>query len=350
MGGLPDPDWYLDNVLLDAGPASLLPEVAPRPSDLDTTPSLLWRRWWEIQAESLAGDAARELASQRGFVVGAKALRQLGWQRHDIRRELRRGRWTVAARGVFSPVVVEGDEHDARRKRHALSSSAAALLHPGRAVSGRSAAILHGLPTFGIPGQPILTTQGNDPDGRRHGAHVRSASLDAHALTAWYGASLLTVARTLVDLARLDRRDAIMAADAALRAELVTLAEIETELVGAAGWPGIRQARSVLSLADGRAESPLESLVRLALHDDGFPPPEPQLVVGGYRVDFCWPEYRLIVEADGRGKYTDDALWEEKKRETRLRALGYRVERVLWADVVTSWPVTSRRLQGYFVR
>ena len=56
-------------------------------------------------------------------------------------------------------------------------------------------------------------------------------------------------------------------------------------------------------------------------------------------------EHRLIIEADGRVKYTGDELWAEKRRETRLRALGYRVERLLWEDAVHRWPETRRRLQ-----
>ena len=69
----------------------------------------------------------------------------------------------------------------------------------------------------------------------------------------------------------------------------------------AAGWPGSgRLRRSWRWLIHG-AESPLESLIRLALHDDGFPPPNCSCSIGPYRVDFYWPRVR-----DGRSKPTDD--------------------------------------------
>jgi very-short-patch-repair endonuclease len=144
-----------------------------------------------------------------------------------------------------------------------------------------------------------------------------------------------------------------MAADAALREDLVTREEIEQELLDAVGWPGVRQAREVLALADAFAESPLESITRLALHDDGFPAPRLQQWIGRDRVDFYWPEYRFVLEADGRAKYEAAANWEEKKREQRLRACRDQVEhvdRVIWSDVTRDWTSTSARLRGYFRR
>ena len=62
-------------------------------------------------------------------------------------------------------------------------------------------------------------------------------------------------------------------------------------------------------------------------------------------MDLLWRQLRLVVECDGLLKYRDDALAREKQRETRLRKLGYRVERVLWEDVLTDWSATSDRLR-----
>lgn len=207
--------------------------------------------------------------------------------------------------------------------------------------------MLHGLPTLGIPAHPELTACGRSGSGRRAAGHVFAARLEPTEVTHWFGIPVTTVVRTVVDLARHDRRDGIMAADAALRERLVTRSEIDGALQRAAGWPGARQARDLLALATPLAESPLESVTRLALHDDGFPPPTLQARIGRYRVDFYWPEYGLVVEADGRAKYTDDELWREKRREHRLRREVRWVERVLWSDVLDNWPDTSRRLRTF---
>jgi hypothetical protein len=268
----------------------------------------------------------------------------------------------VVSRGVRTPVnVADGEpaKYLLRRRTHALLATATALSRTDHVISGRSAAILDGLPTLRVPARPELTAA-EVALGHRDRSHIFGATLKSGDITSWFGAPLTTPARTVVDLARHDRRDGIMASDAALRQGLVTGADLERALGSAFGWPGVRRAREIVALADARAESPLESLTRLALHDDGFPPPEPQVVLRDaaqrwwYRVDFLFRAARLILEADGRVKYDeeddDESRWEEKRRENRLRSLGYRVERVIWEDVAYNWPETSRRLRLLLLR
>jgi hypothetical protein len=200
--------------------------------------------------------------------------------------------------------------------------------------------VLHGLPVFELPDRPELTRAQAPGHGRRGSAHLYAAHVAAADVTRWFGVETTTVSRTLVDLARHDRRDAIMAADAALREGLASPGEIEQALTGAVGWPGVKRARAVLVLADARAESPLESLARLVMHDDGLPPPDLQVKIGGHRVDMLFRAQRLIVEIDGLGKYTGTEGRREKRRERQLRRLGFRVERLTWDDIVLHWPAT----------
>lgn len=337
MDSLVDPQWYLDNVLVHAAPGG--------PTRFEPGPGTQWRSWWCARRDELTGPA-EALAAGQGFVARLSQLRLVGWGRHDDRRELRRGTWTTVGHGVRSPVDVRTvDPFVAQRRAHALDSAAAVLVRSASSVSARSAAILHGLPTLHLPRQPELTIVAAT-SGRRTQAHLFAATVARSEVTDWFGAPVTCVARTLVDLARHDPRDAIMAADAALREELVSRAEITQQLDRAAGWPGVRAARDVLILADPLAESPLESLLRFALHGDGFPPPALQAWIGRDRVDLLLERERLVIEADGRGKYSDAALWEEKRREQRLRARGFTVERVLWTDVLRDWPVTSARLRA----
>jgi hypothetical protein len=317
----------------------------------DVDPVAEWTRWWAEQACSSAGPL-HLLAAQQGFAVTTSQIKAHGWGDNDIRRWKRAQQWCSPRRGVHSPVVTEAGaaEHVRARRNYALRCTAAALNRPGQVISGRGAGVLHGVPVLWLPVRPELTVAAEQTLGRRTRAHLYCATLEEADVTSWFGAPVTTVARTVVDLGRHDRRDAIMAFDAALRADIVTVEAMSQALDRARGWPGSARAREVLWLASPLSESPLESLVRLALHDSGFPPPQLQAEITDpelgrvYRVDLLWERQRLVLEADGRGKYSGDELWQEKRRETRLRRLGYRVERVLWRDVASGWPAFAAHL------
>ena len=322
-----------------------------RPSSRQCGPAGIWHDWWRKRYLDLGDDEVGLRARQQGFVVSAAQLRTLGIHDHDTRRELRRGQWSKPLYGVVAPLDLSAEnEHVARRRTHAVKATGSALLRSGCVISGRSSAILRGLPTLVVPGAPELTELAARTLGRRSAAHLYGATLQPVDVTDWFGAPVTGVARTVVDLARRDRRDGLMSADAALREGLIGDAELRRVLETAAGWPGVRQAREVVALASPLAESPLESLTRLAMRDSGFPTPELQVVINDpargrhYRVDMLFREARLIVEIDGLEKYDRAEVRREKLRETRLRALGYRVERVLWDDVVRHWPETAARL------
>jgi very-short-patch-repair endonuclease len=308
----------------------------------------LWRRWWREQARLHRTTPLERLALSQGFVVTTNQAHAHGFERHDRRRELRRGHWWSPARGALSPIVIDGDDHDAARRRHALQTAAKLLLRPDHLAGARSAAILHGLPTMRVPDQPEIVTLDEETTGRRRHAHVRGGAVPEGMVGDWYGVPVLSPARAVVDVARFDRWDGLMAADAGLGARLITSRQVIAALPSVTGWPGVRRARRVLELASPKAESPLESIVRLRMHDDGFPRPELQVHIrtrhGTYRVDMLFAGQRLIVEIDGLGKYTDAEVRRERLREARLRAAGYRVERVTWEDAVRCWPQTRLRL------
>jgi hypothetical protein len=124
-------------------------------------------------------------------------------------------------------------------------------------------------------------------------------------------------------------------------------------------WPGAPRARRAVELADGRAESPLETRGRLRIVGAGLPRPELQVEIhaGGRLVavvDGWFDEAAVAVEFDGRVEYTDpwrgrppeQVLWEEKRREDELRALDIRVVRIVDADLGERWPAVERRLRG----
>ncbi|MGK5114281.1 hypothetical protein [Geodermatophilus sp. CPCC 205506] len=153
--------------------------------------------------------------------------------------------------------------------------------------------------------------------------------------------------------------DAVVAADAALLAGRTTNAELQRVLDTVRHWPGAARAVRAIGLADGRAESPLETRGRLRIVGAGFPSPELQVEirVAGRLVavvDAWFDEAAVAVEFDGRVKYSDPwrgrtperVLREEKRREDELRALDVRVVRIADADLDAGWPPVEARLRA----
>ncbi|MEU8156850.1 hypothetical protein AB0B94_24570 [Micromonospora sp. NPDC048986] len=106
--------------------------------------------------------------------------------------------------------------------------------------------------------------------------------------------------------------------------------------------PGGRRARWVFDLADGRAESPPESHLRVRLVLGGLPRPAVQhpvrLPVGVVlHPDLAWPQYRVAVEYDGKWHADAEPLHRDRRRLNQLVGAGWLVLHV-----------TSRRLHGEF--
>ncbi len=227
-----------------------------------------------------------------------------------------------------------------------LLAVAAALARTGAYAAGshHSAALVHGLSLVGRhpAGQVQLTRSVGGPGSRsrRPGIQLHVARLPGDQLTLVRGVRFTSVARTIVDLARaLPFAEGVAVADAALREVQATRKEIEAVLTSCRGWPRIERARRVVTFADPRAESVLESLSRVAFHEAGLPPPELQVWVGDDgeiigRVDFLWKQYRTIAEADGAKKYANpQQARAQLERDARLRAAGYEVVHFTWPEI-----------------
>lgn len=66
--------------------------------------------------------------------------------------------------------------------------------------------------------------------------------------------------------------------------------------------------------------------------------------IGTYRGDFGWRDHKLILEFDGRAKYfdyapTEDVIFQERRREKALMAMGWNVIRIEWEDLSRPWEV-----------
>jgi hypothetical protein len=166
-----------------------------------------------------------------------------------------------------------------------------------------------------------------------------------------------TAARTVVDLARtLSFRAGVVAADSALHRKLVTKAGLTAVLAACPRWQGVRRATTVIEFADGRSESPLESIARVAFADCGLPPPDLQVWLGGTvepigRVDFYWKLYRTIAEVDGAIKYADPQRAKAQlRRDSMLRDDGFEVVHFTWQQITQTPEQVAASIRKAFRR
>jgi len=151
--------------------------------------------------------------------------------------------------------------------------------------------------------------------GRRGIVVHRRSKLAPWELTERYGIPVTSPARTLVDLApRLRRVELERAIGEADKRDLIDPEALRRVLVSFGGQPGVALLRETLdrrtfTLTDSELERRFLPIARRA----GLPAPRTQQWVNGFRVDFYWPELRLVVETDGL-RYHRTAAQQAKDR------------------------------------
>ncbi len=227
----------------------------------------------------------------------------------------------------------------------------------------RSAAVVHGIPLIGKnPTVPQLVADPGSADSSGRDRHRRFARLDDAERDVVGGLRVESLARMVADIARAESlRNAVVVADAVL-GRGIDEAELESCLAGMRRWPGVVRARRAVAFADGLAETPLESISRVAIHQLGLPPPELQVEVWLGRtflgrVDKLWREFNTVGEADGFVKYElSDELTRrqlfraEKVRQEGMEDVGLEVARWTWDDAWHPKGVLDDRLERAFAR
>ncbi len=198
-------------------------------------------------------------------------------QRSVIERQVRRGELRRVRRGIYLPTTVDDDGPALRRERRVLEMAAATAetLQNDFVFSHETAALIYGLSVYRLA-EEVHVTQRSKPTVRRADPHLHrhAITLPGRDRTVVGGRPVTTVERTLVDCARwLPGPRALVVADSALRAG-ADLDLVDVLLREAAGRPGIRQGRWVVELADARAESAAESLVRWFVLQAGLDRPD----------------------------------------------------------------------------
>ncbi|WP_024796624.1 hypothetical protein [Tomitella biformata] len=281
-----------------------------------------------------------------------------GYTDGDLRRMQSRDGWTRLRRGHYlSP---ELEERLTAHSRHRLLVEATVpRLARDAVVSHQSAAVLHGVTVWQTPLNRVHVTRSDVSAGRRtNRSHLHVAPIPPGETVRIGNIQAVSLARTIADLARtLPFEQAVVAGDHACHRLGLTPPEVTSSLLHLRGRQGVSRGLSTVTFLDGRSESPGESRSRVILSQLGLPVFDLQFEVRDGRgnlvgrSDFALPGHQVLGEFDGKVKYgrylrpgqtAGDAVFEEKRREDRLRDLGWQVVRWTWGDLAHPQAIADR--------
>ncbi|QIM21307.1 type IV toxin-antitoxin system AbiEi family antitoxin domain-containing protein [Phycicoccus sp. HDW14] len=275
------------------------------------------------------------LAAQEGVVSRAQLVPR-GVPPAVLAASVRDGGLVRIRPGLFAdPARWVGAHPD---ERYRLTVRGVLLGRPGWAASHHAALALWRLPLWRTDLRVVDVLAGTHTAKIRPGTHVHvqgnvTAAVRDGCATAGPAVAAVQVAATA------GAESGVVALDAALHRGLCTTDEVERVLAAGVVRYGTGRARRMLALADPACESVGETRTRLLLLALGHRPRSQVVIRDAHgvvgRVDLLVG--RVVVEFDGALKYGGaegrDALVAEKVREDRLRALGYVVVRLTWADL-----------------
>ncbi|OKH81639.1 hypothetical protein EB75_14925 [Mycobacterium sp. ST-F2] len=162
---------------------------------------------------------------------------------------------------------------------------------------------------------------------------------------------------TAIEVARTLKRPRVLAIlDAALRSGTCSQTELQQALEEQRGRRGVVNVREMLPLADARAESPMESEMRLVFMDWELPAPELQYEIRDlhgkvWRLDFAWPEFRVAAEYDSMEWHSNPiAVKHDRIKTARLQEMNWTSVPAV-VDDIRQYPVElCTRIKRHFDR
>ncbi|WP_166388781.1 endonuclease domain-containing protein [Catellatospora methionotrophica] len=242
---------------------------------------------------------------------------------------------------------------DARLLRdHDLACRAALLgLPPDAVVAGPSAAYLLGVRHAAAFHDDVhVITHPKAPMLRQRGVFFHETVLDPDETISVDGRLCTTPLRTAWDLAGwFDVVRAVTVIDGLLGSGLVQPVQLADLARARRGRRGSALARRAFELADGRAQSPPESQLRVRIVLSGLPQPQAQLAVPVrgriLHPDLAWPEYRVAVEYDGEWHDDPDQFHLDRRRLNLLVAERWIVLHVTSRRLRTDLPAVLTELR-----
>ncbi|ALE06989.1 hypothetical protein AL755_18520 [Arthrobacter sp. ERGS1:01] len=271
------------------------------------------------------------------------------------RGDLRGQGVTGISHGLYRPDTWDFDVRDAAR---ALCTAT-----PGAWISHSTAARLHELvlpPWLSDSNELHFSKSRNLPQIRRKG-------ITGHRVTAFNDETenageirLSTRARTWLDLAKtLPLQDLVCMGDQLIRIPrpefedreepFATLESLRAMVGRHRNLQGIVRAREALGLMRVGADSPPETLLRLAMADAGLPEPELQLTLrvarGAPSADAGYRSRRIALQYDGAHHLDEVQRHSDRRRDKALEAAGWTVLIFTEEDLADHFETAIRRIK-----
>ncbi|WP_344998449.1 DUF559 domain-containing protein [Tsukamurella soli] len=262
---------------------------------------------------------ARHLADHDGIITRREAL-ALGLSTSAVDRRVRAKLWHQLGSGMYLATT------------HPLTEAArlrAATKIAGGAADSLSAAWWHGL-ADDLPDVVTVTV----PPGRKprtRGAirfEVTRRRLPAEDVDLLRGVAVTRAPFSILEAATAAGGPLM---DRALQTGAVTLTTLEKALARNAGRPGLAEARRLVAVAAGDAESEAERHFARLLRLHRIGGWVQQMPFGIHRLDFAFPVQLLAVEIDGWAFHrTPDRAAADAQKQNRLTIAGWRPLRFTW--------------------
>lgn len=244
-------------------------------------------------AQQKFGSRVWKLAARQHGVVTRRQLLGLGLSARAVQHRIDKGRLHPVDRGVYAV----GRPNLSRK---GLWMAAVLGCGEGAALSYGSAAALWGIRR---ERRDLVEVSARSYSARqRPRVHVyRRSNLQASEIVIREGIPVTSIVRSLIDVAgRLDRTALERAVNEADRLGLIDPEALLDALTLHPGKRGVRPLRDLLGERAFRlTDSELERRFLHLVAEAGLQVPLTQQGLNGFRVDFFWPDLRLVVETDG---------------------------------------------------
>lgn len=270
-------------------------------------------------------------------------------------KEARGRNWRRTSRGLYVPAEVDGGLPEQRIVEAAAVLPAYGGVTGWAALRWMGAQWFGGLAPDGTTVLPVTLATAGDDIRPRTGIQVSAERLNPAELVVVDGLRVTTAVRSVCFEMRYAAsvRGAVVAADMAMQADLVSPSELAAFVAGLSGWTGVPRCRAAMPLTSENSWSPREtSHLRLVwVSDAGFPTPLCNVPIFDRRgrhigtPDILDAEAGVVGEYDGSVHLLRAQRARDVRREEAFRSVGLEYFTVLSSDAGDRTGVV-RRMQA----